>query len=159
MKKRLTRFLLILPLTVPLLFGLTQCNPRTSVDAEHHKQENLNFLVENRKKPEITTTTSGLQYQIITEGTGEKPVATDYVTVNYKGSLISGQTFDSGEGIGFPLNGVIPGWTEGLQLMKTGAKYRFYIPAQLAYGDKGIGSVIPPHATLIFEVELVKIGR
>jgi FKBP-type peptidyl-prolyl cis-trans isomerase len=95
---------------------------------------------------------------VLQEGQGTAPAATDRVTVNYRGSLVTGQEFDSGEGISFPLNGVIPGWTEGLQLMKEGAKYRFFIPAQLAYGDTGAGGVIPPGAALIFDVELVKVG-
>ncbi|MDV3240342.1 MAG: FKBP-type peptidyl-prolyl cis-trans isomerase, partial [Methylocaldum sp.] len=86
------------------------------------------------------------------------PKATDTVTVNYRGSLISGQEFDSGENVSFPLNGVIRGWTEGLQLMKEGAKYRFFIPPELAYGERGAGRVIPPNAALIFDVELVKVN-
>jgi hypothetical protein len=142
-----------------LALGVAGCAPQTSADTEHHKQENLAFLVENMKKPDVVTTASGLQYQVLSEGSGAKPTATDTVTVNYRGNLISGQTFDNGQGISFPLNGVIPGWTEGLQLMKEGAKYKFFIPPQLAYGENGIGQVIPPNSTLIFEVELVKVGR
>ena len=107
----------------------------------------------------MATTPSGLQYQVLNEGNGRKPIATDSVTVNYKGSLINGKVFDSGEKITFPLNGVIPGWTEGLQLMKEGAKYRFFIPSSLAYGESGEARVIPPNAALIFEVELVKVNR
>jgi FKBP-type peptidyl-prolyl cis-trans isomerase len=126
---------------------------------DQYKQENISFLTENQKKPEVKTTASGLQYQILKEGTGDKPNATDVVTVNYQGSLISGKAFDSGDGISFPLNGVIPGWTEGLQLMQVGARYRFFIPGPLAYGERGAGSIIPPNSTLIFDVDLVKIGH
>jgi len=149
---------LLKTLTVALLLGTISCTAQNPADLEQNKREGISFLLENGKKPGVVTTSSGLQYQILKEGTGEKPAATDFVTVNYKGSLITGKMFDSGEGIGFPLNGVIPGWTEGLQHMQTGAQYRFFIPAPLAYGEKGIGP-IPPHATLIFDVELVKIGR
>ena len=110
-----------------------------------------------------TTTPSGLKYQVIKEGNGPKPKATDVVTVYYTGMLENGQVFDStdahgGQPISFPLNQVIPGWTEGLQLMPVGSKYRFIIPGDLAYGPRGMGP-IPPNATLIFDVELVKIGE
>ncbi len=117
------------------------------------------FLSENAKKTGVTTTASGLQYEVLQEGQGAMPTATDTVTVNYRGTLIDGKQFDSGNGISFPLNRVIPGWTEGVQLMKEGAKYRFYIPSALAYGERGAGSDIPPNAALIFEVELVRIGQ
>lgn len=110
----------------------------------------------------MITTASGLKYEILTEGAGPKPTATDTVTVHYKGSLTNGKVFDSsydrGEPISFPLNGVIKGWTEGLQLMAVGAKYRLTIPASLGYGTAGAGNVIPPNSTLIFEVELLKIN-
>ncbi len=130
-----------------------------SGDPEQNKKEGAAFLAENAKKPGIVTTPSGLQYQVLSEGTGIKPDAKDSVTVNYKGALISGSEFDSGDGITFPLNGVIPGWTEGLQLMKEGAKYRFFIPPELGYGESGAGRIIPPNATLVFDVELVKVNR
>jgi FKBP-type peptidyl-prolyl cis-trans isomerase len=117
------------------------------------------FMVENAKKPGVLVTASGLQYQILQPGGGMQPSAADSVTVNYKGSLIDGTVFDDGEGISFPLNGVISGWTEGLQLMKEGAKYRFFIPPDLAYGESGAGRVIPPNAALIFEVDLLKVNR
>lgn len=119
------------------------------------------FLVENAKKPGVVTTASGLQYRVITEGEGQKPSQYGEVEVHYKGSLIDGTVFDSsyerGEPISFLLSQVIPGWSEGVQLMSPGAKYEFYIPFELAYGPKGIPGVIPQHATLIFEVELLKV--
>ncbi|WP_289048495.1 FKBP-type peptidyl-prolyl cis-trans isomerase [Carboxylicivirga marina] len=125
-------------------------------------QVGIDFLAENAQKEGIETTASGLQYKVIEEGTGANPVATDVVTVHYKGTLINGEVFDSshgGEPISFPLNRVIPGWTEGLQLMKEGGKNIFYIPYELAYGERGAGQVIPPYSALIFEVELIKIGE
>jgi FKBP-type peptidyl-prolyl cis-trans isomerase FkpA len=118
------------------------------------------FLAENAKKPGITTTASGLQYQVITEGTGATPGATDNVTVHYKGTTLDGKEFDSsykhGGPASFPLNGVIAGWTEGLQLMKEGGKNRLFIPSNLAYGERGAGRDIGPNSALIFEVELIK---
>jgi len=123
----------------------------------------IDFLAENAKKEGVNTTASGLQYTVVEEGTGNTPQATDVVTVHYKGTLIDGTVFDSsidrGEPISFPLNRVIPGWTEGLQLMKEGGKSTFYIPYELGYGDRGAGQVIPPYSALIFEVELIKIGE
>ncbi len=159
MKKiKCNRFILTLCITLPLLAGATQCSSRSSADAELNKRKNIEFLTENGNRPEVHTTASHLQYQVLAEGAGNTPTATDFVTVNYTGSLISGQVFDRGEAIGFPLNGVIPGWTEGLQLMKEGGKSRFFIPSDLAYGEKGIGP-IPPDSALIFDIELLKIGR
>ena len=121
------------------------------------------FLSENKKKAGVITLPSGLQYEILTAGTGPKPVATDEVTVHYKGTLTNGKQFDSsydrGEPTSFVLNQVIPGWTEGLQQMPVGSKYRFFIPYNLGYGERGAGQDIPPYSTLIFEVELVKIGK
>jgi FKBP-type peptidyl-prolyl cis-trans isomerase len=146
-----------LALAAALAMGLTACKPPPSADAELNRAESAKFLSENRQKPGIQATPSGLQYQVLKEGTGASPKATDVVTVNYKGSLANGQPFDNGEGIRFPLNGVIPGWTEGLQLMKEGATYRFFIPPELAYGESGAGRVIPPNAALIFEVDLLKV--
>jgi len=120
------------------------------------------FLEGNKKKAGVKTTASGLQYEVIKEGAGAKPKATDTVTVHYEGKLVSGKVFDSsiarGEPATFPLNGVIRGWTEGLQLMGVGAKYRFFIPSDLAYGQQGGGS-IGPNEVLIFEVELISIGK
>lgn len=119
------------------------------------------FLAQNKTKPNIKTTASGLQYEVLMPGTGAKPLATDQVTVNYKGTLLSGLEFDSsykrGEPTSFGLNQVIPGWTEGVQLMQEGAKYRFFIPYNLAYGGRAMGD-ITPFSTLIFEIELIKVG-
>ncbi|MCH5229048.1 MAG: FKBP-type peptidyl-prolyl cis-trans isomerase [Muribaculaceae bacterium] len=119
------------------------------------------FLEANRNNPGVHVTESGLQYVIDKEGTGKQPGPTDEVTVHYTGKLLDGTVFDSsinrGEPTTFPLNRVIPGWTEGLQLMKEGAKYTFFIPSDLAYGPNGIPNVIPPHSTLIFDVELISV--
>lgn len=120
------------------------------------------FLAENATKPGVITTASGLQYIVLTEGTGKSPKKMDTVVVNYRGTLINGVEFDSSylagrEPAEFPLNRVIKGWTEGLQLMKEGAKYRFFIPSHLAYGTRGAGIDIGPDETLIFEVELLKV--
>lgn len=119
------------------------------------------FLKENGARPEVTTTASGLQYEVITEGDGPKPTASDEVTVHYHGTLIDGTVFDSsvdrGSPTSFPLGRVIAGWTEGLQLMPVGSKYRFVIPYDLAYGDRKAGQKIKPYSTLIFEVELLSI--
>lgn len=119
------------------------------------------FLVENAKKANIVTTDSGLQYEVIEQGEGASPSASDNVTVHYKGTTIDGKVFDSSYDRGapatFPLNRVIAGWTEGLQLMKEGAKYRFYIPSNLAYGERGAGGAIAPNSALIFDVELIKV--
>lgn len=121
------------------------------------------FLDANAAKEGVKVTASGLQYKVIKEGVGAQPSAEDEVTVHYTGKLLNGSVFDSsvnrGEPATFPLNRVIPGWTEGVQLMKEGAKYEFYIPSDLAYGPQGIPNVIPPHSTLIFEVELIKVNK
>lgn len=118
------------------------------------------YLAENAKKPNVKTTASGLQYEVIKEGTGAKPTATSTVKVHYEGKLVDGTVFDSsikrGEPVSFPLNQVIPGWTEGVQLMSVGSKYRFVIPANIAYGEQG-GGPIPPNSVLTFEVELLEI--
>lgn len=125
------------------------------------KSEGEKYLAENSKKDGVITLPSGLQYLVLKEGNGKSPKATDNVVCHYEGMLVDGTMFDSsiqrGEPATFPLNGVIAGWTEGLQLMKEGAKYRFFIPYQLGYGERGAGASIPPFASLIFDVELIEV--
>jgi FKBP-type peptidyl-prolyl cis-trans isomerase FklB len=120
------------------------------------------FLEANKNKPGVTALPSGLQYEIITEGTGAKPLASNKVTCHYHGTLIDGTVFDSsvsrGQPASFPLNAVIKGWTEGLQLMPTGSKWRFFSPPHLGYGDRQAGAQIGPNSTLIFEVELLGVN-
>lgn len=129
--------------------------------AKAAKAEGENFLAENAKKEGVKTLPSGLQYKVLREGDGRKPSATDKVECHYEGTLINGEVFDSsyrrGETATFGLNQVIKGWTEGLQLMQEGAKYRFFIPYDLAYGERGAGQSIHPYAALIFDVELIKV--
>ena len=129
--------------------------------AEQNVKDGEKFLAENKKKEGVKTTASGLQYKVIKEGTGPQPKLTDSVVANYRGTLINGTEFDSsykrGQPATFPLTGVIKGWTEALQLMKVGSKYQLFIPANLAYGDRGMGPDLGPNSTLIFEVELVGI--
>ena len=129
--------------------------------AEGTIAEGKAFLEANATRKEVTVTKSGLQYEVLKEGTGRSPKATDSVRCHYEGTLVDGTVFDSsykrGEPADFPLNGVIPGWTEGVQLMKEGAKFRFFIPYLLGYGERGAGSSIPPYSTLIFDVELIKV--
>jgi FKBP-type peptidyl-prolyl cis-trans isomerase len=130
--------------------------------AAENKQKEAEFLAANGKKSGIQTTVSGLQYEVIQEGTGAKPGPTDIVQVDYEGTLIDGTVFDSsyayGEPVEFPLDEVIPGWSEGIQLMTVGSTYNLYIPSELAYGEQGAGNVIPPGSTLIFKVELKAIN-
>src|SRR3982750_3637183 len=129
--------------------------------AEKNSKESEKFLAENKAKPGVKTTASGLQYKVEKEGSGTPPKETDTVVVNYRGTLIDGTEFDSsykrGEPATFPVNRVIKGWTEALQLMKPGAKYQLFIPSSLAYGERGAGQTIGPNATLIFDVELLSI--
>ena len=128
-------------------------------------EKNLNeadaFLAENKTKEGVVTLPSGLQYKVITEGKGPKPVATDTVVTNYKGTFLDGKTFDSsydrGEPASFTVNGVIAGWTEALQLMPVGSKWQLFVPPKLAYGENGFQNVIPPNAALLFDVELISI--
>ena len=131
-------------------------------DAEKNVSAGKAFMLENGKRAGVTTTASGLQYEVITKGSGDKPAATDKVTVNYRGTLIDGTEFDSsykrGQPITFPLNGVIAGWTEGVQLMSVGSKFKFVLPSELAYGERGAGAKIGPNSVLVFEVELLGIG-
>lgn len=135
---------------------------RQAVVGGKAQEEGQAYLAENAQKEGVTVTESGLQYEVLVEGDGDKPAATDMVEVHYEGTLVNGEVFDSsierGEPASFPLNRVIPGWTEGVQLMSEGAKYRFVIPAELAYGDREVGGgQIPPNSTLIFEVELLDV--
>jgi FKBP-type peptidyl-prolyl cis-trans isomerase len=155
-----------------LVFDIELMGIRNAEDAKAHQQARMEklieqvkadsaaFLTENAEKDGVQTTASGLQFKVLEEGTGKSPAATDTVTVHYAGRLINGAEFDSsysrGEPIDFPLNGVIKGWTEGVQLMKEGAKYEFYIPPELGYGARGTRN-IPPHAALIFVVELISV--
>ncbi len=133
--------------------------------AQSIAEKNLNmshaFLEENKKQPGVTALPSGLQYKIITEGAGNSPGPTDFVTVNYRGKLINGTEFDSSyarnEPATFAVNAVIPGWTEVLQLMKPGAKWTVYIPPKLGYGERGAGGKIAPNAALIFDIELLAV--
>jgi FKBP-type peptidyl-prolyl cis-trans isomerase FklB len=129
---------------------------------EKNKKEGESFLAENKKKEGVRTLPSGLQYKVIKVGSGKKPKLTDTVTTHYRGTLIDGTEFDSsyrhGGPASFPVNGVIPGWTEALQLMEEGAKWQLFVPPNLAYGDRGAGrGVIGPNTTLIFEIELISI--
>ena len=134
---------------------------KMKVAGEMNKKESVEFLAANKTKEGVVTLPSGLQYKILTEGTGAKPTASDTVVCNYRGTLISGAEFDSsykrGQPASFPVNGVIKGWTEALQLMPVGSKWQLYVPAELGYGERGAGTDIGPGATLIFEVELLSI--
>jgi FKBP-type peptidyl-prolyl cis-trans isomerase FklB len=129
--------------------------------AENNRKEGEAFLAANKTKEGVVTLPSGLQYKVLTAGTGPKPTAADTVVCNYRGTFINGTEFDSstahGEPSTFPVGRVIPGWTEALQLMPVGSKWQLFIPSNLAYGQKGAGDDIPPNTTLIFEVELLSI--
>jgi len=137
-------------------------NERLWIEGEKNRVEGETFLAENRDKDGIITTASGLQYEVITQGSGARPSATDTVLVNYEGTLLDGTVFDSSYERGgpteIPLNMVIPGWTEGVTRMNEGSTFRFFIPSELAYGPNG-GGIIPPNAALIFRVELISIQR
>ena len=134
---------------------------KQEVVARKNKEQGDSFLAENKKKEGVKTLQSGLQYKVIKMGVGKKPKLNDYVTTHYRGTLIDGTEFDSsykrGQPATFQVSGVIPGWTEALQLMETGAKWELFIPPNLAYGERGSGGVIGPNATLIFEIELISI--
>ena len=136
-------------------------NAKNAEAGKAAKSEGEKFLAENAKKPGVVVTASGLQYEVLNEGSGRSPKATDVVRCHYHGTLIDGTVFDSSyqrnQPADFGLNQVIAGWTEGVQLMKEGAKYRFYLPYNLAYGEHGAGASIPPYAALIFDVELLKV--
>ena len=134
---------------------------KAAAQAEVAAKAGLEFLAENAKRDDVIVLESGLQYQILTAGDGEKPVATSTVKTHYHGTLINGDVFDSsvdrGEPAEFPVNGVIAGWTEALQIMPVGSKWRLFVPSDLAYGDRGAGGQIGPHCALIFDVELLEI--
>ena len=131
----------------------------TQTAVDQVRTADMKFLAENKARPGVVTTASGLQYQVIREGRGPKPARTDLVLVHYEGKLVDGTVFDSsyarGQPAAFPLDQVIPGWTEGVQLMPVGSKYHFVVPPKLGYGGKGAGGVIPPGAVLQFDVELL----
>lgn len=169
---------LIVCAAAAMLAGATACSnskqASETTDTAAEATENVNlspaeanlkageeFLAENGKRPEVVTTESGLQYEVLTEGNGIKPTVDDAVTVHYTGKLIDGTVFDSsierGEPITFGVTQVIPGWVEALQLMSVGSKWRLYIPSDLAYGSRGAGGVIGPNSTLIFDVELLEV--
>lgn len=139
-----------------------QAAEQAKKQAAANREQGEQFLAENAQKEGVQTTESGLQYEVIEEGSGPSPEASDRVTVHYTGTLIDGTVFDSsrerGEPATFALNQVIPGWTEGLQLMNEGGHYKFYIPSELAYGERGAGDVIEPGSTLIFDVELLEVA-
>ncbi len=145
----------------------TQTTPTTPAQQQSLESKNQmagqTFLETNKNKPGVVTLPDGLQYKIIKQGDGSQPTDNDTVTVNYSGALIDGTEFDSsykrGEPATFPLNGVIPGWTEALKLMKTGSVWELYIPSSLAYGEQGAPPAIGPNETLIFKVDLIKINK
>lgn len=150
----------VVAILAALLIGFTMFSMANAKSPDQNKAAGEVFLVENTKKENIVTTKSGLQYEILNKGEGPSPKATDSVTVHYKGTSLDGKEFDSSYSRNapatFPLNRVIAGWTEGVQLMNVGAKYRFFIPSALAYGERGAGADIGPNEALIFEVELLK---
>lgn len=134
---------------------------KKQAEGEAQKAEGEKFLAENSKKPGVITTTSGLQYEVVTMGKGPKPAQSDTVRVNYEGKLLNGNVFDSsyknGAPIDYPVAKFVPGWVEALQLMPTGSKFKLYVPSELAYGARGAGEDIPPNSTLVFELELLDI--
>jgi FKBP-type peptidyl-prolyl cis-trans isomerase len=152
----------VLLIVTVLFIGFTMFSMANATTPAETKAAGIAFLADNAKKPNIVSTATGLQYEVLTAGTGTvSPTASANVTVHYKGTTLDGKEFDSsysrGAPASFPLNRVIAGWTEGVQLMTEGAKYRFYIPSELAYGEQGAGRDIGPNAALIFDVELIKI--
>lgn len=142
---------------------MAQQQAKRQADSEKNLKASQAFLDQNKARKEVKTTASGLQYEVIKEGSGEAPKPTDQVTVNYRGTLPDGKVFDSsydrGEPATFPVNGVIPGWVEALQLMKPGSKYKIYLPPALAYGENGAGGDIGPNQALVFEVEMISIQK
>ena len=167
---------LVMAMAALLLTGMASCNGNSSSNEnteqttpdygqqiKDNKTIGREFMEQNAKNDSVVQTQSGLQYMVLKEGTGAKPGATDTVTVHYTGKLLDGTVFDSsverGEPATFALDQVIPGWTEGLQLMSEGSKYRLFIPSELAYGSNGAGDLILPNSTLIFDVELIKVTK
>jgi len=167
---------LVMALTALLMTGMASCNSNTSSSEsteettpdygqqiKDNKTLGREFMEQNAKNDSVVQTKSGMQYIVVKEGNGAKPGPEDTVTVHYTGKLIDGTVFDSsverGEPATFPLNKVIPGWTEGLQLMSEGSEYRLFIPSELAYGSKGAGDQILPNSTLIFDVQLIKVTK
>ena len=152
---------LVLALIIAVLISISLVAACSGSARSPEPDMSVAYLAANRIKPGVVVTPSGLQYRVITAGTGRKPYASDQVTVHYRGTLIDGKEFDSSiarnEPATFPVGGVIAGWIEALQMMPEGSKWELVIPANLAYGSRGAGGVIPPDATLIFEVELLKI--
>jgi len=152
----------VIAILIAFITGFVMFSMANANTPAENKAAGEKFLADNAKNTGVVTTASGLQYLVFTEGAGAQPKATDDVTVHYKGTTIDGKEFDSSYGRGepatFPLNRVIAGWTEGVQLMKEGAKYRFFIPSNLAYGERGAGRDIGPNAALIFDVELIKVN-
>ncbi|WKJ90132.1 FKBP-type peptidyl-prolyl cis-trans isomerase [Methylomonas montana] len=152
----------VIAILIAFITGFVMFSMANANTPAENKAAGEKFLADNAKNAGVIATASGLQYLVFNEGTGAAPKATDNVTVHYKGTTIDGKEFDSSYGRGapatFPLNRVIAGWTEGLQLMKEGAKYRFFIPSNLAYGERGAGRDIGPNAALIFDVELIKVN-
>jgi len=152
----------LIAILTTFLIGLSVYSMANAISPEENKAAGEAFLADNATKPGVVKTSSGLQYQVITEGTGAKPNSTSNVTVHYQGTTIEGKEFDSsykrGAPATFPLNRVIPGWTEGLQLMKEGGKAKLFIPANLAYGERSVGKDISPNSALIFVVELIKVN-
>lgn len=152
----------VIAILTAFFIGFVMFSMANATTPDENKAAGEKFLTDNAKNAGVVTTASGLQYMVFSEGAGASPKATDNVTVHYKGTTIDGKEFDSsysrGEPATFPLNRVIAGWTEGLQLMKEGAKYRFFIPSNLAYGERGAGRDIGPNSALIFDVELIKVN-
>ncbi|MDT8406103.1 MAG: FKBP-type peptidyl-prolyl cis-trans isomerase [Methylococcales bacterium] len=155
----MTGYRFLLTTTLALIVGAVTVHAGTP---EENLAQGKAFLESNAKQDGINTTASGLQYQIIKPGAGAQPAAASSVTVHYRGVTLDGKEFDSsykrGQPATFPLNRVIPGWTEGVQLMREGAHYKLFIPAELAYGKRGAGPVIEPNSTLIFDIELLKVN-
>jgi FKBP-type peptidyl-prolyl cis-trans isomerase FklB len=153
----------VLAMAVSLFLGLSAVQAHAESAAETNLKTGETFMQENAENSKVVTLPSGLQYEVLEEGTGEKPTQTDTVTVDYEGKLVNGNVFDSsyarGEPISFPVGGVIQGWQEALKLMNAGSTWMLYIPPSLAYGEHGAGGMIGPNETLIFKVHLISVDR